>query len=118
MIPHGAIVLIKNLAIVGDAGQAWNTDWVRFPSGIQNAQYMVEVKSIDVGKAVTFDLLTAYDFDTTFSVLVASLGPLAAIGMFGFNVISGMGQLVRLRITTNFPGTFMGASAWVLPKKN
>src|SRR5205807_9045704 len=115
VIPDGAIVLLRNVALVGDAGRVWNTDWVPFPAEVQGAQYAVEVRSIDAGKTANVDLFTAYDMDVAFPAAVAAPVTLSAVGLTVFNILSGMGRLVRVRITTNNNGTYMEVSAWLTP---
>jgi hypothetical protein len=108
----GVIVLVKDLAWVGATTQTWNTDWVSFPAGFQNAQLVVLVKSI-VGGSLAVQLETTWDTDTATDA--GSAVTANAVGTNVQDITTGLGPMVRLNFVATGT-TQLVLSAYLTPK--
>jgi hypothetical protein len=91
------ITLRKNPAFAGQQADLWHTDWVAFPAGYENAQFVVIVKSRTGSSALDLVLHSTWDTDSINSIpatFMTTGGPGTTI----VNITSGLGPLVRLSL--------------------
>ncbi len=92
------IYLLKNYAYVSAPFDVMRTDWVRFPADSELAQLIVDVKSQEGSSGAVVELETTWDMDTVSLVPMTALTTGTPIVSFR-NITSGVGPLVRLKLT-------------------
>lgn len=112
------ITLLKNFTFVGQQADLWFTDWVAFPSGWQNAQFVVIIKSRASSAALDLVLQTSWDTDGANSI-AATFMTTGGPGTTIVNITSGLGPLVRLSLLASAIGdSQITLSAFLTPKRN
>jgi hypothetical protein len=112
------IVLLKNFTFAGQQGDLWHTDWVAFPAGHEDAQFVVIVKSRKASSTLDLVLQASWDTDSASSIpatFMTTGGPGTTI----VGIASGLGPLVRLSLLASAVGdSEIVLSVYLTPKKS
>ena len=111
------LTLLRNLTFVGQQGDLWFTDWVAFPAGYENAQFVVVVRSRTGVSKIDLYLQTSWDTDSISGIATTFMstgGPGTTI----VNITSGLGPLVRLSLLASAVGrSEVTLSIYLTPKR-
>jgi hypothetical protein len=102
--------LLKNLTFAGQQGDLRFANWVAFPAGYENAQFVVVVKSRTRVSKIDLYLQTSWDTDSVWGIATTFMstgGPGTTI----VNITSGLGPLVRLSLPASRPSAAQVSSS-------
>lgn len=95
------IVLLKNFTIALDPGQAFFTDWARFPANHKNADLHMHTQTmIPTSPSTGLSYQLQASFDTVEEVSAGTSTTVAGVGSQALAISSGLATMVRIRISS------------------